>query len=113
MSLRCESLYTSSKANLVPRGYWLVPTGESWCQVVPVGGSQCPAVLVGEAMPASESWNWLVEPGEIGNVGYNPCSSVQDCNNNNELTILCILVKESFGWLENVHYDNTLTKKEN
>jgi hypothetical protein len=33
-----------------------------------------------ELVPAGESWCQLVEPGEVGNVGYNPCSSVQDCN---------------------------------
>jgi hypothetical protein len=59
------SLYTFPKANLVPRWRLLVPTGESWCQVVPVGGSWC---------------QLLVEPGEVGNVGDNPCSSVQDCS---------------------------------
>jgi hypothetical protein len=41
-----------------------VSGGTGWCQ----------AVL------ASESRYWLVESGETGNVGYNPCSSVQDCN---------------------------------
>jgi hypothetical protein len=75
MSLRCDSLYTFPKANPVPRWCWPVPTSESWCQVVLVGESWC------QVVPVGGSQYRLVETGEIGNVGYNPCSSVQDCNN--------------------------------
>ena len=38
--------------------------GENWCRAVPGSAGRCQ----------------LVESGEIGNVGYNPCSSVQDHN---------------------------------
>jgi hypothetical protein len=41
-----------------------VPGGTSWRQAVPAG----------------ESWYRLVESSEIGIVGYDPCSSVQDRN---------------------------------
>jgi hypothetical protein len=64
MSLRCDSLYTFPRADLVPRWRRTEPTGGSLCRVVPVGESRCR----------------LVAPGGIGNVGYDPCGSVQDCN---------------------------------
>jgi len=84
MSLRCDSLYTLPKANLVPKWCRLVPTNGSWCQVVLGGTSWCELVLGGtswcQAVLAGQCWYRLVEPGEIGNVGHNPCGSVQDCN---------------------------------
>jgi len=67
----------------------MVPAGANRWKLVPGGTGWCELVLGGtgwyQAVPASQSWYWLVEPGEIGNVGNIPCSSMQDCNNANEV----------------------------
>ena len=60
----------------------MVPAGANWWKLVPGGTGWCELVLGGtgwcQAVPASQSWYRLVEPGETGNMGYDPCSSVQD-----------------------------------
>ena len=61
-----------------------VRVGAGWYRLVRVGVGRCRLVRVGvgryQAVPAGESRYRLLEVGEIGNVGYNPCGSVQDCN---------------------------------
>ena len=82
MSLRCDSLYTFPKVNPVLRWRRPVSTGGSWCRVVPVGESRWWVVPVGarrcQPVRVGEIRYRLVESSEIGNVGYDPCSSVPD-----------------------------------
>jgi hypothetical protein len=79
---RCQD--GSSRCQLVGVGvgwYWLVRVGGGrYRALVRVGARRCGGSWC-QAVPAGESRYQLMGSSEIGNVGYNPCSSMRDCNN--------------------------------